>query len=285
MAISFVRLSFVAALCVYTNTAVARTMPFKGKELLVKSEQKVSSKDAKKLCAEARTAEGAALLTGDIKLRRTAGGLVCRMVCSNGTPMLFELNQTGLLPTLPALWKCPSALPALLIPHEASRFLINGADLLLPGVRGCDPSIPALEAGAAACVRVFGNPAALAIGVLAVSGATIADAVSRPGHVKGVALVVEHVVGDAMWKHADRPLPNAGFTADAAGASVSVAPLPGALADAPTITPIDVSEGTAPSSQAQAGQDGDEPHGGQHRRSPSKGRHAEGNSFLKLNPN
>ena len=162
-------------------------MPFK-KELLVKSEQKLGGKDAKKLIAEAQQRLGddaKELLKGDLKQRKSAGGVVCRIICNEGLPMLFELGNSGLLPTLPALWKAPSALPALIIPPEAARFLLNGADLLLPGVRGCDATVPDLPAGTPACVRIMGNPAAVAVGVLAVDGAAIAMAVAEPCEHKG----------------------------------------------------------------------------------------------------
>ena len=207
-------------------------MPFK-KELLVKSEQKLGGKDAKKLIAEAQQRLGddaKELLKGDLKQRKSAGGVVCRIICNEGLPMLFELGNSGLLPTLPALWKAPSALPALFIPPEAARFLLNGADLLLPGVRGCDATVPDLPAGTPACVRIMGNPAAVAVGVLAVDGAAIAMAVAEPCEHKGVALTVEHIVGDALWRHCERPLPNSGFTAEANG-SITVAPIMAAPSD------------------------------------------------------
>ncbi|EOD19360.1 hypothetical protein EMIHUDRAFT_458728 [Emiliania huxleyi CCMP1516] len=205
-------------------------MPFKQKEILVKAEQKLSGKDVKKLSAEARLAapEDAALLLrkgADVVQRRTAGGLVCRIIDCDRVPVLFELGSSGLLPTLPGLWRVPTALPALVCPPEAARYLINGADLLLPGVRAADASVAALPAGAAACVRIFGNPSAVAVGVLAVPGAAVAEAVRSPGAVKGTALQVEHVVGDALWRLAGRPLPNSGFVV-AEGGGVKDASLP-----------------------------------------------------------
>ena len=125
----------------------------------------------------------------------------------------------------PASRSCWSPAPTLLgTCLQAARYLINGADLLLPGVRAADASVAALPAGAAACVRIFGNPSAVAVGVLAVPGAAVAEAVRSPGAVKGTALQVEHVVGDALWRLAGRPLPNSGFVV-AEGGGVSVAPV------------------------------------------------------------
>ena len=53
--------------------------------------------------------------------RRTAGGLVCRIIDCDRVPVLFELGSSGLLPTLPGLWRVPTALPALVCPPEAAR--------------------------------------------------------------------------------------------------------------------------------------------------------------------
>ena len=72
----------------------AVAMPFK-KELLVKAEQKITGKDAKRLIKEAeqRMPQAAKLLSGDLKQRRTAGGIVCLIVCSDNSPM--QQRQTS----------------------------------------------------------------------------------------------------------------------------------------------------------------------------------------------
>ena len=235
-------------------TESADDMPFK-KELLVKAEQKIGGKDAKKLnhdaAARLSSADAAACLLGgggkstDLVQRRTAGGLVCRIIDVDKRPMLFEVGQAGLLPTLPGLWKVPNALPSLFTPPEVARFMINGADLLLPGVRAADAAIADLQPGAPACVRIFGNDAAIAVGVLVSSGATIAAAIANPGATKGVALAVEHVVGDGLWRLAGRPLPNAGFTTNDSGA-VSVVPLAG-------VDPVGMGTGTDPGGSCSGG--------------------------------
>ena len=131
------------------NVHVRRTMSTFKKELLVKTDQKIGGKDAKKLLQDvtARLAspEAATNLIGgkngkDLSLRRTAGGLVCRIIAADGGPILFEVNSSGLLPTLPAMWREPSALPALHVHPQVMAYLLNGADLLLPGVHGVDES-------------------------------------------------------------------------------------------------------------------------------------------------
>ena len=69
------------------------------KELLVKSEQILRGKDAKRLINEAsqRTPAAAQILRGDLKLKRTAGGLVPPLhrgspTFSHHLPMCMHLN-------------------------------------------------------------------------------------------------------------------------------------------------------------------------------------------------
>ena len=87
-------------------------MPFtKHKELLIKAEQKLSGKDTKKLVSQAPTAVAELLSKkgADIVQRKTAGGLVCRIIDVDKLPILFEFGNAGLLPTLPAMWKKSSS--------------------------------------------------------------------------------------------------------------------------------------------------------------------------------
>ena len=79
-------------------------MPFRMKELLVKTEQKITGKDVKRLLAEAqqRTAEAAQLLGGgELKQRKTAGGVVCRIICREGMPVLFDTPRDDYLRARP----------------------------------------------------------------------------------------------------------------------------------------------------------------------------------------
>ena len=75
----------------------------------------IPGKDAKKMASElaGRLAEDAIALLlpkkADLGLRRTAGGVVCRIIAADSVPVLFELGQAGLLPTLPGLWRAPTA--------------------------------------------------------------------------------------------------------------------------------------------------------------------------------
>jgi translation initiation factor 2D len=206
------------------------------KDLQIMADQKLSGKDAKKIIAsvQALYGEEASSLLGkkDVSLRRTGGGTVAMLYCSEAGPLFFEAEadaggarDTSLLPTLLALWRAP-ILPTLLVPAPVSAFLTNNADLMLPGVLGYENWRDGLNAGDVACVAVHGNPAPLALGRLLVNGSVVTSSLSRAEAVQGRCLEVLHVFGDGLWKYAGRPLPNAGF--EVSEGRKTVRPLAGA---------------------------------------------------------
>ena len=96
------------------------------KDVQIKSDQKLSGKDAKKIIAsvQALYGEEASSMLGkkDVSLRRTGGGTVATLYCSEAGPLFFEAEGdaggaggASLLPTLLALWRAP-LLPTLLPP-------------------------------------------------------------------------------------------------------------------------------------------------------------------------
>ena len=76
-------------------------------------------------------------------------------------PTLVDEGHGNLFPTAMGLWACPELLPWLEVPSPVSRYLINGADLMLPGVRHISAPI---SPGMLASVRVIGNPMPMAVG-------------------------------------------------------------------------------------------------------------------------
>jgi len=192
--------------------------PFK-KELQVKSDQKMSNKDVKKLKEQSATTfnisnDAAAALVGkDVALRKTGGGLIAKLYCDGAaSACLFEIDDGRPLPTLTALWRLPTLLPPLLVPPAVSEFVLSGADLMLPGVIGMAEGVLELSAGDAVCVLVSGNPAAVAIGRIAMGGAELGAALKATPRPKGLAVEVLHVFGDTLWRYCGKPIPNAGFS-------------------------------------------------------------------------
>ena len=53
----------------------------------------------------------------------------------NDIPMFYDKEGRGdFYPTIFLLWKCPTALRNVIIHSPVSEFILNGADLMLPGI-------------------------------------------------------------------------------------------------------------------------------------------------------
>lgn len=210
-------------------------MEFK-KALTVKADQKLSGKDVKKLVADLQRhhepdAVSALLTKKELSLRKTSGGVTAKLYCEGAAVLLFEVGATlRPLPTLQALWRQPSLLTALVVPAPVSEYLINFADLMTPGILAATAPVDALQVGDPLCVVVEGNPCAFAVGRLAMRGAELAAALQQSPRPKGRALETLHVFGDALWKYAEKPIPNDGFLVAEDG-SKAVVPLDGGDGD------------------------------------------------------
>ena len=132
---------------------------------------------------------------------------------SDGAPVVIDHSGKGDYElTYFALWRAPGALgePVVLRHCEVTRFLVPGADLMLPGV-GRIPGAHPFGVGKHFAVTVPGNPAPLAIGETCVGSD---EAVSGSA---GKFLSVRSCYRDALWAmaaaHPARPplLPNEGF--------------------------------------------------------------------------
>jgi len=142
-------------------------------------------------------------------------------------PVLIDVNGKGdfLIPTVFSLWSSPNLLPAFEVKHcQVTRFIVGGADLMLPGVRVPKDGFPlegegSFSQGDVYCVMVPGNPMPLAVGT------TLMDSTTAAGG-KGKLLQLVHSYGDALWAAAEgKPTPNAGFLPD------GVVPLGGSMDD------------------------------------------------------
>lgn len=193
----------------------------------IKSEQKLSDKDVKKLQADATrllavSPEQAATLLPrkpGLSVQKCGGGCSARIYVSEGCAVAFDPvgSSNALVPSLPSLWRLPpTTLPTLLVPAQAAPFVLGGSDLMLPGVMGwrLPPSggpDAVLAPGMIVCVAVFGNPAPFAIGTLLLSRRELEAQLAAPGSVKGRCLEVLHCFGDWLWLSSGALLPNEGF--------------------------------------------------------------------------
>ncbi|XP_074280171.1 uncharacterized protein LOC141605350 [Silene latifolia] len=130
-----------------------------------------------------------------------------------GFPVFFDTDGRGseIYPTVYALWSAPDLLPAFTLKGgEVSRFVINGADLMFPGISIPLDGLPSFAAGEPWAVKVPGNPAPIAVGATAMSSSEALKAGLR-----GKALRITHYYHDSLWESVEgRIVPNAGFFED-----------------------------------------------------------------------
>ena len=128
----------------------------------------------------------------------------------NDVPYFVDVEGRGttIVPTVQCMWRVPSVLRCFVIHPPVSTFVLNGADLMLPGLAS-DADLDGLLKGEKMAVRVAGNPFPFAVG----EALTSTEAILANGR-KGRALGVWLVYGDCLCP-AKGPGPNAGFTASA----------------------------------------------------------------------
>jgi translation initiation factor 2D len=105
-----------------------------------------------------------------------------------------------------ALWKVADLLPPLVVHAPVSEFVMNGADVMLPGVILTMEIAKSLLKGQKRCVYANGNPMPFAVGEICTDLAEI----EKFGK-KGKALKLLHVFGDELYKMGPQSVPNEGF--------------------------------------------------------------------------
>jgi translation initiation factor 2D len=242
-------------------------MSFFKKEITCKSDQKLSSKDLKKLNADVQrelclSDEDTSALIGKrgIALRKPTGGVTAKLWCEGDKVVVFEARGC-LLPSLSELWRDPALLPALIVHPPVSEFVLGGADLMLPGVCGMKAVEGSLTLGGPAAILVVGNPSPIAIGRCAVEPSALLAALESDARPKGTALEVLHVFGDSLWRYGGLQLPrgNKGFAVGAKRIESIVDPV---VETARAVAAVDISDGavadgSGDGSDCDGGVDGD----------------------------
>ncbi|PNW83028.1 hypothetical protein CHLRE_06g303650v5 [Chlamydomonas reinhardtii] len=189
---------------------------------------KVSGADRKKLRKALEKVYGVGEDGLEAILPAKAGELECVKLASpsrvvlylhDGSPILLDPNGKGdYAPTVFALWRWPDLLPRVYVKHPAvSRYLVGGADLMLPGVAMPAEGLPAFQRDQLLAVCSPGNPAPVAVGAAVMDSS---DAAARirgqvPGGCRGKLVEVMQHYGDCLWSDVGgRAVPNAGFLAD-----------------------------------------------------------------------
>ena len=120
-----------------------------------------------------------------------------------------EGGRNKLMPTLQFLWKYPNAVRCFLIHSQVSSFVLNGANLMLPGVATLS-GLEDIQVGEVMCVRVIDNPLPFAMGRSGCSWEGI-----MANNRRGKAMDVFHCFGDCLSQMAggihNNKGPNDGF--------------------------------------------------------------------------
>lgn len=119
----------------------------------------------------------------------------------NKNPLFFELEKC-LYPTVYALWRFPSLLPAFTTWPQVLQKLSGGADLMLPGVVVPLSGLPNVNQGDRCAVKVVNNGAPVAIGTAAVSSAEM-----QSTGMKGRGVCILHTYMDTLWAFGDKSSP------------------------------------------------------------------------------
>ncbi|GIM15473.1 hypothetical protein Vretimale_18249 [Volvox reticuliferus] len=189
---------------------------------------KVSGADRKKLRRALEKAFGVSEEALEALLPAKAGELECAKLASpsrvvlylhDGQPILIDPNGKGdLAPTIFALWRLPTLLPQVYVKHPAvSRYIVGGADLMLPGVLLPSGGLPYFEKEQLVAVCSPGNVAPVAVGTATMAATDAAARIRGSGAAgpKGKLVELLQYYGDHLWSDVGaRGIPNEGFLPD-----------------------------------------------------------------------
>ena len=112
-------------------------------------------------------------------------------------------GRNNIVPTVQCLWRLPKLLRTFVIHAPVSEFVMNGADLMLPGLATVD-GLEGVMRDEKMSIRVVGNPLPFAVGISNCSW----EGILTNGR-KGKALCVSSVYGDCLCPL--KAAPNSGF--------------------------------------------------------------------------
>ena len=141
-----------------------------------------------------------------------------RIYLSDGAPIVIDHSGKGDYElTYFTLWRAPDALgPSIEVKHCAvTKYLVKGADFMLPGVGALHPDLPKFKQGHVFAIKSPGNPKPFAVGEAVMSYSEFVE--SQTKNNGGKFLVIRTCYRDALWGLAasqpSRPglTPNSGF--------------------------------------------------------------------------
>lgn len=112
-----------------------------------------------------------------------------------GEPLFFQSRDGPFFPTLKTLHKYPFLLPILRVDRGAIKHVINGADIMVPGLKSeralIEDEVPR---GTVVAVYAESKQHAIAVGVTKLSTDEIRS------NDKGIAIENVHHLSDGLWK-------------------------------------------------------------------------------------
>eukprot|EP00451_Oxyrrhis_marina_P001949 CAMPEP_0204275298 /NCGR_PEP_ID=MMETSP0468-20130131/25707_1 /ASSEMBLY_ACC=CAM_ASM_000383 /TAXON_ID=2969 /ORGANISM="Oxyrrhis marina" /LENGTH=183 /DNA_ID=CAMNT_0051251617 /DNA_START=42 /DNA_END=593 /DNA_ORIENTATION=- len=112
----------------------------------------------------------------------------------DGDVLFFQIWDNPWAPTLKLLHKYPSMLPKFQADRGAVKFVLNGANVMCPGLTHADAALEDVEAGRVVALHAAGKENAMAIGFTVMSTAEIKD------KNKGIGVDNWHFLGDGLFK-------------------------------------------------------------------------------------
>lgn len=136
----------------------------------------------------AKAIENAAL----VEVGKVREGDIEAVYFVEGIPAILVHREYGLIPSLYHIYKVGLTpdLPSVYVDAGATPRILNGADVMVPGIRKVDGSF---EAGSKVLVREIEKGRPLAVGVALMSSSEIS------GSSRGKAVLNVHYVGDEYW--------------------------------------------------------------------------------------
>ncbi|CAM9727238.1 unnamed protein product, partial [Choristocarpus tenellus] len=164
-----------------------------------------------------------------IELVKLANRALVYVHVPSKTPYFFDADGRGnLFPTVYALWATRrkdresgmgGCCPSLLVHAPVSKFVLNGADIMLPGVVVRDPSAVDYIMGERRGVVSNGNPMPYAVGeMLRDKEGVITWGMTGKGLKARTSQYVMHCYLDFLWQMGPKTLPNDGFRVDGVSA-------------------------------------------------------------------
>lgn len=154
----------------------------------IKSRHHLKGKDARKVIAEIEPLLGDASSMKNASLERAETDEGIDLIFVNGRPLIMILDDQPFFTVLGAI-ELPPQRRVVIVDSGAVKFIVNGADIMNPGIVSADPEI---MPGDFVVVIDEKHRKALAIGKAMISGNEM--------HGEGKAIKSLHHIGDQIWK-------------------------------------------------------------------------------------